>query len=357
MDRKSRSPRYDIDYVRSAASRRWPSILSTLAGIDADLLDGQHHPCPKCGGTDRFRAFKDFEETGGVICNQCGKFATGFDTLMWMTAVKFSESLARVADFLGIEPAIQNSKANGKHAANGKANADPAQHLQFKPWNELQAALWCLKKPPIIPAAILACGGQLARYRDKYTVVALPIWGEKLTAGGPVGWTLYNVTGSKLPSYSWNKKTGKWDVAEEKVLTTYGSKSGLIGPVDQLTSPSTTHVWKLEGPPDLLAFYSLAGIPPGVVAVTNSAGAGEKPQTWIVEMLAGKTVYVLHDADDPGQSGALGKTDARGTHRPGWLECVSALASETNHVRLPYEVVPDHGKDLRDYLKELGNTP
>jgi len=339
--------RYDKDLVKQYASGRWGETLSTLAGIDRDLMDPKRHfPCPKCGGTDRFRVFDDFEETGGCLCNKCGKFANGFDTLMWMKGLKFYDAVVAVAVHIGVKP--DNHKQNGK--ASHKPAADPAEHLEFHPWNELSASYWCQKKPPIIPAAILTCGGRLAKYRKRFHVVALPIWGEKLTASGPIGWTLYNRCQPTLPSFSWNKAANKWDVTEEKILTTYGSKSGLIGPVDQLAA--ATHVWKLEGPSDLLSFYSLAGIPPGVVAVTNSSGAGEKPQPWMIELLAGKTVYVLHDADDPGQSGALGKTDARGTHRHGWLECVSALASETNHVRLPYDVVPDHGKDLRDFLNE-----
>ena len=338
--------RYDLPLVKQYAHGRWAGIVSALAGVDADLLDGQHHPCPRCGGTDRFR-FTDLDSSGSALCNKCGKWGDGFAFLEFMLGEKFGPVLAKVAGYLGIEKL--NGKA-GEHKTNGKLPSNPAEHLEFKPWNEMAAAMWCIKKPPIIPAAILACGGRLACYRKRYHVVALPIYGEKLTTGGPIGWTLYNRTGGMLPSFSRDAKTKKWNVTEEKILTTHGSKSGLIGPVDQLAS--ATHVWKLEGPSDLLAFYSLAGIPPGVVAITNSAGAGEKPQPWIIEMLAGKTVYVLHDADGPGQSGALGKTDARGTHRPGWLECVSALASETNHVRLPYDVVPDHGKDLRDFLNE-----
>lgn len=43
-----------------------------------------HGPCPVHGGKDGLRAFNDFDETGGVICNTCGAFSDGFKTLMWI---------------------------------------------------------------------------------------------------------------------------------------------------------------------------------------------------------------------------------------------------------------------------------
>ena len=55
--------------AREAASGREVEILEH-AGISRDLLDGSHHSCPKCGGTDRFRFNKD---NGSVFCNGCFK--------------------------------------------------------------------------------------------------------------------------------------------------------------------------------------------------------------------------------------------------------------------------------------------
>ncbi|MCH7688119.1 MAG: hypothetical protein IH899_15805 [Planctomycetes bacterium] len=56
-----------IDRIKNAARGRWIDILSHF-GIDRSILDGKHHPCPKCGGTDRFRLI-DADE-GAVLCNQ-----------------------------------------------------------------------------------------------------------------------------------------------------------------------------------------------------------------------------------------------------------------------------------------------
>ena len=57
----------------------------------------------------------------------------------------------------------------------------------------------------------------------------------------------------------------------------------------------------LEGVTDLLAVVS-AGLPPGTVAVTNTAGAkarGKLPRPWA----DGKRVIVAGDADEPGEDG------------------------------------------------------
>src|SRR5690606_9050938 len=109
---------FDIDMVRAAASTRWPEILSHVGGIDRELLDGEHHPCPKpgCGGTDRFRMIDAAE--GALLCNQCHntKNGDGFAALQWLLDVKFADALAKVAEYLGIEPQAASTKAskNGK---------------------------------------------------------------------------------------------------------------------------------------------------------------------------------------------------------------------------------------------------
>jgi phage/plasmid primase-like uncharacterized protein len=93
--------------VKAAATGRWPDILSVVAGIPADVLDGRHHPCPRCGGTDRFSAFADVAQTGGVICRKCHneKNGDGFSTIQWMTGCDFAAALRTVAEYIGISPA------------------------------------------------------------------------------------------------------------------------------------------------------------------------------------------------------------------------------------------------------------
>lgn len=351
--KSTRPATYDIEYVRAAAVRQWPAILTALGGIDPDLLDGQHHPCPKCGGTDRFRLID--ADAGACLCNQC--FSTGngdgFAALQWATGWKFAEALKAVAEYLGIQPSESPRPSGGP--GRGPA-AKPDEHLVFEPWdagNEMLAAAWCVWKEPINVAAIKAVGGRIARYRQQYLVIALPVWGKLLDATAPVGWVIYNLAGGNLPKYAKNSATGKWEISEwVKVKLTAGSQPGVIADLGRLRKARVAI--KVEGPSDLLGLLSLADLPDDHAGLTNANGAGERPADWVVDLFASKDeAWVIHDADQPGQAGAIGKTDEKsGQFRPGWANYI-AERIPTQNVVLPFPVVETHGQDLRDYLNQL----
>lgn len=323
-------PRYDPKDVKQLARNRWPEILSTVAGLPADSLDGQHHPCPRCGGSDRFR-FTDDSGDGSLICNQCARRSCGdgLASVQWALGCDFPTALSLVARHVGAPEAA--ASANGKPQRHRKTAVDPAKDLQPLPWSDSLAALWCSRKPPIIPAAIVAAGGRLARYRQRHTVVDLPVIGRQ---GQTTGHVLANVTGGTLPRFD---QSGKL-IGQVKTKLTWGSQPGLIG---RLPGLETTIVVKTEGPSDVLALLSAAELPPTVAVVTNEAGAGQKPQPWILQAAAGKTVWVVGDADQPGEQGAAL-----------WASAFAGHAAEVRHVRLPYPVTADHGRDLRDWLAE-----
>ena len=65
------------DAVKAAANSHWPEIIGNIGGVERKYLDGKHHLCPKCGGTDRFRVFDDFPKTGGAICDRFGSGKNG----------------------------------------------------------------------------------------------------------------------------------------------------------------------------------------------------------------------------------------------------------------------------------------
>jgi hypothetical protein len=100
-------PFFDIDFLRLSASGRWSEIL-TAAGIPARVLDGRHHPCPRCGGRDRFSVFADFHQRGAVHCRKCFTRgcgvapSDGIATLRWWSDLSFLESLSFLADTLGL---------------------------------------------------------------------------------------------------------------------------------------------------------------------------------------------------------------------------------------------------------------
>jgi len=214
VSRNRRQP--DVELVRSAAATRWQEIIASLGHVDDDILDGKHHPCPKCGGTDRFRMIDS--QAGALMCNKC--FATkngdGFAALQWLNGWDFAEALGQVADYLGVKPA--------------KTKIDPAEKLEWIDWSQEVVANWCKTKPPMTPEAVKLAGGRLARYY-KHVVVALPVHGQ----GGKIcGWVIYNAAGGPLPKFSKDSKT-EW----VKVKVTYGSKPDLMGTVEKLTRRMT----------------------------------------------------------------------------------------------------------------------
>ena len=320
---------YDIILVKSAAAGRWPEILSRSAAIPLGSLDGRHHPCPKCGGSDRFRLLDS--AAGALHCNQCfsTKNGDGFAAVQHYCGITFQAALKTVADYLGIAPEI-----NGQTNGSTKANTDPTEQLEWLQWSDVLTAIWCGKKPPIQPHAIQRVGGRLARYLGQYTVLALPVHGPNLTNSPPVGWVLYDVFGRQLPVFNKKDKSTTW----VKCKTAYGSQPGLIGQLSTIEPASL--VWKVEGPTDLLAFLSLADLPDTVAAITNANGAKEIP-TLSVGVLSSKSVAVLHDADKPGQDGATK-----------WVNHLRPQTASTCNVLLPYDVTATHGRDLRDYLNE-----
>jgi P4 family phage/plasmid primase-like protien len=346
------NPDRSFAYVKGRAAGRWVEILSALAHVSSDYLTGRHGPCPKCGGTDRWR-WTNLDDGGGGICNQCGKFGDGFALLQSLCGWDAKETLRRVAEHLGCQGGGNSGAGTGR---NGKASIDPAKDLRFDAAiNSMLAAHFCRAKPPITLDALIRCHARQALYRGQYKVIAIPVWGEKLTAAEPVGWALYDIRGGTLPLKKQNSKTGEYETVERlKVKLTYGSQQGILGPVDDLAE--STHLWKLEGITDLLTFYSLErdtnSIAAGHAAITNANGAGEKPLPWMLELFAGRHAYTLHDADIPGQRGASGYTDDADDFHPGWGNWIASRATTSRVPELPYQIEKNHGKDLRDFAQD-----
>jgi P4 family phage/plasmid primase-like protien len=110
-------------------------------------------------------------------------------------------------------------------------------------------------------------------------------------------------------------------------------------------------IWKTEGPTDLLALLS---VDPDAEAFTTANGSKEIPADWILKGCEGKVVYVVHDADKPGQEGATWVGEPDGRQRPGWCPELAKYAKEVRNVKLPFEIEATNGQDLRDLLANQG---
>ena len=79
--------------IHERAVGRWRAILPQV-GVAQEYLDGKHHPCPACGGKDRFR-FTDREGRGGFFCNGCGA-GNGVDLVMKVHGIPFIDAVKRI---------------------------------------------------------------------------------------------------------------------------------------------------------------------------------------------------------------------------------------------------------------------
>lgn len=322
--------------VKQAASGRWGEILSALGGIDASLLDGRHHPCPQCGGTDRFRALDDFDQSGAVLCNQCfaEKNGDGLAALQWLRGCDFPTALSDVATHLGVKPS-RNGEAKKREAA-GKKPADSVQWPpNHAPHRDALLVAWCNTRPPVTMEAVGAFGGKFCWWPKNgvgnYRCIAFQGRDAK---GSPASLLLYRVTGESFPA------TG--DLDTRKTHTVGGSKESWVWPGGPERLQSAAVIVKVEGVTDALALWSI-GLPDDWLVLTNACGAkSASPRRLSFSFAAGKQVVVVGDCDKPGQEGA--RRFAAGFHAAG--------ASDVRLMKLPYPVAKDQGKDLRDWLAE-----
>lgn len=330
-------PKYVINTIKQVAQAQgWTRPHCDLGGMPAEAADGKHQGCFKCGGTDRFRVFSDYAETGGMICNQCGKFSDGIAALQWMTSEDFKTTIQKLADYLGVKPIADKS-------------GDLDKDLEFLDWSSALVPYFTARRMEGIPAeqveaALLAMGARRAKYKGSIAVYAIPVIGSGLNVDKPDGWIVLDAMGGTVPKCD---KSGK-EIGTVKAKLVYGSKPGLVNlhAIERLATEGLVDtIWKVEGVTDALALW--IAIPENLrdrhVVLTNANGAGEQPK-WMASALARAKPHVIHDADDPGEAGAKV-----------WSQEITRNGVDTTIVRLPYEIEPNHGKDLRDWLRE-GNT-
>lgn len=94
--------RVTVEQLKAALRGRWRSVLSRLGVPCAEWISKAEGPCPRCAGDARFRAYNDFDETGGARCNRCGEWADGIATLMWWQNIDFPAAIDILAAEAGL---------------------------------------------------------------------------------------------------------------------------------------------------------------------------------------------------------------------------------------------------------------
>jgi phage/plasmid primase-like uncharacterized protein len=97
----------------------WPTIFPLVAPQlnQAMRANGDHVPCPVHGGTDGFRLFPDWRQSGGGICNTCGCFGNGVLLLAWLLGCSTREAFKLSAQAVegslgGVIPAGREMEVN-----------------------------------------------------------------------------------------------------------------------------------------------------------------------------------------------------------------------------------------------------
>ena len=110
-------PKYESNDVVAACTGREIEVLG-LASIPETVLDGRGHPCPACGGTDRF-SFQ--RKDGRVQCRKCFPLGAGsngvknvniIDGVMHFGEMNFSTAVNRIGDHLGMTPSRNGAPNN-----------------------------------------------------------------------------------------------------------------------------------------------------------------------------------------------------------------------------------------------------
>jgi len=222
---------------------------------------------------------------------------------------------------------------------------EPDAQLHWRDYNASLVRLYCTKKPGVTEPSIRAAGGRLASYPKKkrdQDVICLPVYGEAGVEGPIINWWMWRQNGDALNIWQGNDRKP----LHPKAAGQSDMPGGWVGQWGLSNLETAEVVWKTEGIPDLLALQAAIGAAGGDlvrrhVVITNSNGCNSVLDERHLRLLEGKRVFVAHDADTPGQKGAVK-----------WCNALACVAKEVRNVTLPYEVGAKHGKDVRDFLTE-----
>jgi len=288
----------NAEQVKSAATGRELELLEYVAHIDRDYLDGKPHPCPKCGGKDRFRLVD--AKTGAVFCNQCFSTKNGdfLAAIQHFRGISFPRALEESAYRLGIIHSLDGGNGSGK-PIQGKTQPDV---------------------DPVIRMATM----------KRCPVESLRVFG---------GMSDPKSNAAKFPEYSDDGKQCStftvWpnsnDEKFRKGLNEKGKPAGLFFPHDMwgdVRLPQAGETWILvEGVKDSAALHGM-GYPN--VCGLNTSSLSQK----FAKLFAGVHVIVIPDPDEAGDKGA-----------PKTAKNLQGVAASVKVASLPVR-----SKDVRDHL-------
>ncbi len=313
--RHSRNTRSTIDELQSAARGRWKDILADV-GFPAELLNGKGHPCPRCGGRDRFAAWRDVGDRGAVHCRHCftkgsnPRPGDGLATLRWMLNIDTPGACRWLASWLGLATPTATPRKRINRTLRPTADADDDQSfgvladrchraMRDEWWDRLSNRL----RLPAITLRRLRVGWCAAQRATTWPMVDHSD----------------RVIGIRLRSMT----TGdKWAIR--------GGRAGLFVPEELRGKPDRLFI--AEGPTDTAALLSLGVDAVGRLSCNGAVGATTK----LVKRLGPSECIVV--ADDDGHRAGI-----RGAE-----SLASVLVTACPSVRV---IVPPKGfNDVREWV-------
>ena len=260
-----------IDELLSAARGRWLEILND-AGLPLEHLDGRGHPCPRCGGRDRFAAWPDVADRGAVHCRHCftkgsdPKPGDGLASLRWLLGSDTAEACRWLASWLGV--------------------LGPTRVIPQRVTRSIQLDATCVPSQSFKLMADLCHQAMRVTWWERLSDrLGLPMetlrrlrvgWSESYRA---TTWPMVNDAGRVLGIRLRSMTTGdKWSIR--------GGRAGLFVPVG--LSERADRLFIAEGPTDTAALLSLGvdaiGRPSchGAVSITAKLVAQLRPAECVI---------------------------------------------------------------------------
>lgn len=266
MTARSKTPMLSAEEVKAAATGRWLEVLTAVAGIPREQLDRKGHPCPKCGGDDRFSLID--EVAGAVLCRKCfaKENGDGLAAVAWMHGCDFPTALKMVGSYLGLTAQdVSPSAESLRHSHNSQNSSSQTSEGS------------CGNNGSAKPRIVVTYG-----YRDEAGNL---LFQSVRKEPGPNGKKKTFVQRRPGPNGDWI-----WNVDGVRVVPYR---------LPELIAKPTLVVFIPEGEKDVENLMRI-----GILATTNAGGAGK----WTAQhatFLHGRGVVVLPDNDEAGRSHAL----------------------------------------------------